>query len=106
MDSSAHVTIDLPVGPAAALQVIERVIAGQKHKLHDSTPEQGLVRFVTKKTMLTWELNVEARITPIQGGSRIGVVLDTSPDRPKALLDGKKNQKAAQKLADQIRAAA
>lgn len=104
MDSFAHVTVDLPVGPAQAQQAIERVIAENKHKLVDSAPEQGVIRFVTKKTMFTWELNVEARISSTTTGSRVDVVLDTDPNRPKAMLDVKKNQKAAQKLADQIRA--
>lgn len=105
MDSAAHVTVDLPVPPEAALQAVERVIAEQKHKPHETQKEQGLIRFVTKKTMFTWELHAEARVTPAEQGSRVDVVLDTAPGRPKALLDGKKNEKAAQKLADQIRAA-
>ena len=106
MDSSAHVAVDLPVAPAQAHQAVEKVIAEQKHKLHESVPEQGVIRFITKKTMLMWELHVEAHITQTEGGSRVDLVLDTDPNRPKALLDGKKNQKAAQQLADQIRAAA
>lgn len=62
------------------------------------------VAFTTRKTLFSWELAGEARVTASGNGSRIGIVLDNAPGRPGALLDGKKNAKAAEKLADQIRA--
>lgn len=46
------------------------------------------------------------RIGSSPEGSLIELQLDTAPGRPKAMLDGVKNDKSAKKLLDKITAAA
>ena len=60
---------------------------------------------MTRKTMFSWELEAQVTVTASGTGSHVEVTADTKPGRPKALLDGKKNQKSVAKLGDQIRAA-
>lgn len=77
-----------------------------RHRLVEDAPDEGRIDFVTRKTMLSWELEARAVVTGSSSGSQIRLVVDTAPGRPKALLDGKKNQKSVGKLEDQIKAAA
>ncbi|GAB3076261.1 hypothetical protein [Nocardioides zeae] len=61
--------------------------------------------FDVKKTAFTWELDTSVLITPTPQGSHVAIDLDTMRGRKKALLDGRRNKRAAQRLADQIQAA-
>ncbi|WP_193606891.1 hypothetical protein [Nocardioides lijunqiniae] len=118
MSSVAILTFDLRVPPTTAAAAVHRVVVDGKHRLlesadhvaraHDECTDPSAIKvdFATRKTMLNWELAAEATITPSPAGSQVRLSLDVMPGRPKALLDGKKNEKAARKLADQIRAAA
>jgi hypothetical protein len=106
MASSATTTVDLTAAPTEALDAVRRVISDNKHRLVAESPDGSQVDFVTRKTMLSWELEARATIAPHGAGSQVTLLVDTAPGRPKALLDGKKNKKSVEKLADQVRAAA
>lgn len=105
MPSIATTTVDVPAPPAQALDAVRRVITEGKHRLVAESPSGDRVDFVTRKTMLSWELVTQVDIAPTEKGSRVTITADTAPGRPKALLDGKKNQKSVGKLADQVQAA-
>lgn len=105
MPSSATTTFDVPAPPAQVLDAVRRVVAEGKHRLVAESPSGDRVDFVTRKTMLSWELEAQVDIAATEKGSRVTVTADTAPGRPKALLDGKKNQKSVGKLADQVQAA-
>jgi hypothetical protein len=106
MSSAATETFDLPVPPDAAADAVRRVIADGKHRPGEEAADGRQIAFVTRKTMLSWELDAQVDIAPADTGSRVTLAVDTVAGRPKALLDGKKNRKSATKLAAQIRDAA
>ncbi|MDQ1106039.1 hypothetical protein [Nocardioides zeae] len=105
MASRARNEFDVPASPAAVTDAVQRVVHDQGHRPVGQSPDGLQLAFVTKKTAFTWELETSVLITPTPQGSHVTIDLDTQPGRPKALLDGRKNKKAAQRLADEIQAA-
>lgn len=106
MGSEATTTFEVAVAQDRALEAVRRVVSEGRHRLVEDVPDEGRIDFVTRKTMLSWELVARAVVTEAGSGSRVELAVDTAPGRPKALLDGKKNQKSVGKLEEQIRAAA
>ncbi|WZH51560.1 MAG: hypothetical protein PIR53_16245 [Nocardioides alkalitolerans] len=105
MASHARNEFDVPAAPAAVADAVQRVVHDQGHRPVGQSPDGRQLSFVTKKTALNWELDTTVLITPTPQGSHVTIDLDVQQGRPKALLDGRKNKKAAQRLADQIQAA-
>jgi hypothetical protein len=106
VDTSASAELDLPFRPHDVSSGVQRVIADLGHTLAGVSPDQLELAVITKKTMTSWENATGIQITPTPQGSHVTIYMQNMPGRPKALLDGKKNKKMAQKLADQIRASA
>lgn len=105
LDTSAGAEVDVPGAPEAVSAAIQRLVTDQGHTVVGASEDQLELAVVTRKTMLSWELATGIRITPTPQGSHVSVLMQNMAGRPKALLDGKKNKKAAQKLAEQIRTA-
>lgn len=105
MDSSATTTFETTARPEAVTAGVHEVVAENKHRPGQQSPDGRTITFVTRKTMLSWELDARVLVTPTAGGSRVELTVDTLPGRRKALLDGKKNARSAEKLAEQIRSA-
>ncbi|PII84431.1 hypothetical protein BMH32_07220 [Leucobacter sp. OLJS4] len=105
VDTSAEAQIELPNDPASVAAAVERVVAEAGHQLAGVSDDRLAFAVITKKTLLSWELATGIEITPTPQGSRLAIYLANMPGRPKALLDGPKNKKVAQKLAERIRAA-
>lgn len=105
MSSSVETETDLSASVRDVEAAIRRVIADNRYKVREQSTGEGVIEFVTRKTMFTYELLVSAAVVPAGQGSRLRLALDTAPGRPKALLDKKKNQKAAQKILTDIQAA-
>lgn len=59
-------------------------------------------RFVTRKSALNWELDGVATVTPGGSGSVLSVTLSGREGSPRALMDGWKTRRAAEKLAAEI----
>ncbi len=105
VDTRAGAEIDLPRSPQQVSAAVQAWCSDQGHTLAGVSEDQHEIALITKKTMLSWELATGIEITPTAQGSHVSVFVQNMPGRPKALLDGKKNKKVAQKLADQIAAA-
>lgn len=105
MSSAASATFSTPAAPEAVSAAVQRVLAENKHRLVEQSPDGSRIAFLTRKTMFTWELAGVLAITPAASGSSVELALDTAPGRPSAMLDGQKNRKAVDKLAEQIQAA-
>lgn len=105
VDSSAAAEVDLPGSPESAAAAVRAAVSQQGHQLAGESDDQLQFAVITKKTWLSWELATGIEIAPSPQGSRVSIYMANMPGRPTALLDGAKNKKAAQKLADQIRAA-
>lgn len=106
VNTSATAQVDLAVAPEAASAAIHRVIGDQGHTLAGESDDKLQFAVVTKKTWLSWEIATGIEVAPTPEGSQVTIYMANFASRPTALLDGVKNKKAAQKLADQIRAAA
>lgn len=105
MSSAAQAQLSTPAPPAAVTAALQRVLTENKHTVVQVSPDGLQTAFRTRKTMLTWELDGVATVVPGPAGSTMTVQLDTASGRPSALLDGKKNTKAADKLVQQVQAA-
>ncbi|MDT9593376.1 hypothetical protein RDV89_09880 [Nocardioides zeae] len=105
MASHARNELDVPAAPEAVAAAVQRVVHENGHRPVGQSPDGLQLSFVTKKSALNWELDTSVLITPTPQGSHVTIDLDVQQGRPKALLDGRKNKKAAQRIADQIVAA-
>lgn len=105
VNSSAAADFYLPDSPEAVSATIQEVISQLGHKLAGESEDRLQLAVITKKTWLSWEIATGIEIKPNPQGAHVSIYMSNMPGRPTALLDGAKNKKAAQKLADQIRAA-
>lgn len=105
VNTEAGAELDLPVAPAQASAAVQRVIADLGHTLAGVSEDELQFAVITKKTMLSWETAAGIEITPTPQGSHLSIYVANMPGRPKALLDGAKNKKSAQKLGEKFRAA-
>lgn len=105
MSSEATTTFHSNADAATSAAAVQRVLADNKAKVLGQSPDGTQIDFQTRKTLLNWELLGRAITTPAASGSDVHLSLDVHHNRPPALLDGKKNRKAVEKLAEQIRAA-
>lgn len=105
MNTEAGAELDLPVSVAQASAAVQRVIAELGHTVAGVSEDQLQFAVITKKTWLSWELATGIEITETPQGSHVAIYMANMPGRPKALLDGAKNKKVAQKLGEKIRAA-
>ena len=104
VDTQAGAELDLPRPPHEVAAAIRGLVAELGHTLAGASDDGLALAVITKKTMLSWELATGIEVTPTAQGSHVAIYVRNMPGRPTALLDGKKNKKAAQKLADRIRA--
>ncbi|WP_017792552.1 hypothetical protein [Leucobacter salsicius] len=105
VNTEAGAELDLPVSVTQASAAVQRVIAELGHTVAGVSDDQLQFAVITKKTWLSWELATGIEITETPQGSHVAIYMANMPGRPKALLDGAKNKKVAQKLGEKIRAA-
>jgi len=105
MSSEATTTFHSNADAATTAGAVQRVLAENKAKVLGQSPDGTQIDFQTRKTLLNWELLGCAITTPAASGSDVHLSLDVHHNRPPAMLDGKKNRKAVEKLAEQIQAA-
>ena len=103
VNTGAGAELDLPIPPAAVSAGIQKLVADLGHTLAGVSPDGLELAVITKKTLMSWETATGIQVAPTPTGSHVTIFMQNMPGRPKALLDGKKNKKSAQKLADQIR---
>lgn len=60
------------------------------------------IGFTSGKTAFSWGHEYLATVTPADGGANVEVTAGGFDDKPKALLDGRKNVKAAAKVAQAL----
>lgn len=102
MSSAAHVNAPVATDAATTAQHVLQVLAAEKATVTATSPDGLTIDFTTRKTMFTWELEGRVIVTPLAQGSGIDLHLNTHHNRPTALLDKAKNDKAAQKLLAKI----
>lgn len=105
MSSEATTTFHSNADAATTAAAVQRVLTENKVKVLGQSPDGLQIDFQTRKTLLNWELLGRAITTPAASGSDVHLSLDVHHNRPPALMDGKKNKKAVEKLAGQIQAA-
>ena len=105
MSAEATTTFHSNADAATTAAAVQRVLADNRAKILHESPDGLQIDFQTRKTMLNWELLGRAITTPAESGSDVQLALNVHHNRPPALLDGKKNKKAVEKLAGQIQAA-
>ncbi|SEB66353.1 hypothetical protein SAMN04489844_0793 [Nocardioides exalbidus] len=105
VNTAAGAELDVPREPLAVSAAVQKLVADEGHTLAGMSDDQLGIAVITKKTLMSWENATGIVITPSPQGSHVQVFMENMPGRPKALMDGKKNKKMAQKLAEKIKAA-
>ncbi len=106
MGSEARTAADIAGSAEIVSQQVEQALLAERCKIDEKSPDGRTLRFTTRKTMLSWELEGEVTVAPLPQGSRIDLRLNTHHNRPTALMDGMKNEKSAKKLMEKLVAAA
>lgn len=105
VNTQAGAEFDASASPDAVGATVRRVAESLGHRIAGVSDDGREIAIITKKTLMSWELATGVEVSEAGQGSHVRIFVENMPGRPKALLDGKKNAKAAQKLADQVRAA-
>lgn len=86
---------------AAVLQVVQ----AESYALGGLSNEQKMLLFRSGKSAVSWGHQYVVGVVAFDdGGSQVQLTTDGVPGAPRALLDGRKNSKAGQKLVDAVQA--
>lgn len=102
MGSEANTSFHTTADAAAVGAAVNALIAEKKYRLVGQSEDGLQIDFLTKKTMLNWELAVRIVTMPAASGSDVNLLLDVGLGRPAALMDGMKNRKAVEKLSAEL----
>ena len=105
MGSEASTSFHTAADATAVAAAVNTLIAEKKHRPVGQSEDGRQIDFLTKKTMLNWELAVRVITVPAASGSDVHLTLDVGLGRPAALMDGMKNRKAAEKLSAELQSA-
>lgn len=86
---------------AAAVHVVQQ----GEYEIGGLSNERHELVFTSGKTLMSWGHMFGAVVEPDGSGSALQVVVVVAPGAPKALLDGRKNQKAATQFIEAVEAA-
>lgn len=103
MRATKERSADLSQPADAVLAAVHRVLEVGKYELGHSDEAQGSVAFTSGKTALSWGQEYLVRVTPAGAGSTLHVTCGSLDEAPKALLDGWKGGKAADKFIAAVR---
>jgi len=95
-------TLDTDATPEAAFSAVRAVVDGGKYELVGDNTETHRIAFLSGKTAISWGQEYAVEVTPRGGGATITVLCGSHDDAPKALLDGWKGGKAADKFLAQV----
>ena len=84
-----------------AVAIMQIVVAGGHTDLQMDDDRRRL-RFRTKRTIWSWELEVGVTTVPMRRGCEVQLSLDVAPDRPYSPYDGEKNAAALDDIRRQI----
>lgn len=105
MGSLAQATVDVKLSPFDASQALVPVLTDSGFTLaDDAVPGAAEVAFIQPRSMMRGELWGLAKFTQTETGSSIEIGIDTGPNDPKALLDGRRNRKTVAELAEKVTA--
>lgn len=102
MGSEATTSFHTAADVAAVAAAVSAMIADKKYRLGGQSEDGRQIDFLTKKTMLNWELAVRVTTTPAASGSDVNLLLDVGLGRPAAVMDGMKNRKTVEKLSTEL----
>ena len=81
-----------------------RTIEGGKYTVTDRDDERRLLGFASGKTLMSWGHEYIASVAPTADGANVELMCGGFDDKPKALLDGRKNMKAADAVLAAVKA--
>jgi len=91
---------------ADAYGIVRGLASNKPYSVTSEDPAAGKVVFSQGKTMFSWGYEFEVVVTAADGGATVEVTTGGKDGAPRALLDGKKHEKAAKKFFDAVVAAA
>ncbi|OYO09817.1 hypothetical protein CGZ98_11820 [Enemella evansiae] len=103
--SNGRLEQDFTARTDAVRATIEKVVSEQGHHLGAVSPDRERYEVTTKRTAFNWGTALALTLSENGAGTSVVIDYDNSPGSPKALMDGRKNTKAAQQFLDQLVAA-
>ena len=97
-----HASTDTTRDVDELAQAVRSTIVAKGYDSIRESPDGREFHFVTRKSALNWELDGVATVTPGGSGAILSVTLSGRDGSPKALMDGWKTRRAAEKLATEI----
>lgn len=91
--------------PEATFAALLGVVQNGKFKIFALNNEHHKVLFTSGKGWLSWEQEYLAEVVPASGKATLNLQCGVVNGRPKALLDGWKNGKAADKMLEAVQSA-
>ena len=90
--------VELKADPAETYAALLGVVQSGKYALTDVCHAEGRVLFARGRSALSWGHFYSAWVRPSPTGTTLRLVVSGVPGAPRALLDGRKNLKAAEKV--------
>lgn len=103
--SNGSIEREFGATPEQVGAAIESVAREQGHNLGTISPDRTRFELTTKRSAFSWGTAIALTLAPTQTGTRVVADFDTPAGAQKALLDGRKNTKAAEAFVEQLAAA-
>ncbi|MFA4927272.1 MAG: hypothetical protein WC558_02060 [Patulibacter sp.] len=97
-------SITVPTPPDELFEVLLDTVRDGKFDLLEADADARRASFTSGRTALSWGQQYVGVVEPASDGSSLEVVAGGLDDAPKALMDGWKNGKAADKVVQAVRA--
>lgn len=100
--SAAQARFHVSGDPDDVAIAIMQIVVGGGHTDLQMADDRRRLRFRTKRTIWSWELEVGVTTVPMRRGSEVQLSLDVAPDRPYSPYDVEKNVVALDDIRRQI----
>ncbi len=105
MGAEKHATLNSQVPASELFSALVHVVQHGKYELGGISNELREMVFKSGKTLMSWGHAFAATVKAEDTGSVLQLTVAVVPGAPKALMDGRKNQKAAESFIKSVEAA-
>ncbi|QIK76586.1 hypothetical protein [Nocardioides piscis] len=105
MGAEKNISLNSQVSEHALFTTLVAVVQQAPYEIRGLSNELHQMKFVSGKTLMSWGHAFAATVTGEGAGSVLHLTVTVVPGAPKSLMDGRKNQKAAEKFIEAMNAA-
>jgi hypothetical protein len=104
MPTAKHASLESSCSADELFAALLHVVQEGKYELGGISNETHQMLFRSRATAMSWGHHHAAGVTQVPTGSVLNLTTTGVPDAPKALLDGRRNQRAGDKLIQAVEA--